>query len=122
MKCILPESVNRYTSRKMSAYDNFKSTCTKNQIKLSKPNINRPSEKPKPPLLLQPYLLLDICDVKPDLGASGDEQCLTPSPPSEFFFLNSIFIAPQPFTCNRPDYTSPKHFNHEPCIVDIFRF
>lgn len=52
MKCILPESVNRYTSRKMSAYDNFKSTYTKNQIKLSKPTINRPSEKPKPPLLL----------------------------------------------------------------------
>lgn len=52
MKCILPESVNRYTSSKMSAYDNFKSTCNKNQIKLSKPTINRPSEKPKPPLLL----------------------------------------------------------------------
>lgn len=53
MKCILPESVNanKYTSRKMSAYDNFTSTCTTNQIKLSNPNINRPSEKPKPPFL-----------------------------------------------------------------------
>lgn len=88
MKCILPESVNRYTSSKMSAYDNFKSTCTKNQIKLSKPTINRPSEKPKPPLLLLSYLLLDICDVKPDLGASGDEQCLTPSPLPIFFKFN----------------------------------